>query len=455
MRIIVDSENYFVAGSLAEAIECEYGTCQEYVGAVPIGYPNYESWFVNCTYKNAYKLVNNNLVLDEDRANKLQEQIAKETEENTAATHKWVREKLGKSNQVVIDELSDTASGTSLIVINDGGEYEIPEIKTTSENIDECNIVASNKNLLGIDTVTQAINGITFIINPDKTITLNGTAIADIELDLKGASNSLDMLFLLQKDTDYTISGLADGISLNLYNFDGTDRTLIGAYGNEAIKLSNSYQVTQTTLSITSGTSLGNVEIRPQLEIGEASDYVEHKSNKETAYFYEGTATLYELYSYSPTTVIMADKEIDMEISYFKYKALHEELTKIEATSSEIVITVSAVNDRLDVLGTNIDDTTGEVTSVRTGKGFTFNDEGLNINDPNEEFNTQITNRATQYKNGDEVITETSKDGFMTTDLKEKGTHQYGYNGSTYDFVAERIEVNGESAYAHFYNGGV
>ena len=147
--------------------------------------------------------------------------------------------------------------------------------------------------------------------------------------------------------------------------------------------------------------------------------------------------------------------------AYFLAKKNEAELEAIVETVDETTNTINSVeltlNDqqaRIDVLSTNIDGTTGEVTSVKTGKGFTFNDEGLNINDPNEEFNTQITNRATQYKNGDEVITETSKDGFMTTDLKEKGTHQYSYNGDTYDFVAERIEVDGEYAYAHFYNGG-
>ena len=105
-------------------------------------------------------------------------------------------------------------------------------------------------------------------------------------------------------------------------------------------------------------------------------------------------------------------------------------------------------------MATNIDETNGDIKEVKTGKGYTFNNEGLNISDPNEDFNTLITNRATQYKNGDEVITETSKDGFMTTDLKEKGTHRYSWNGSDYDMVAERIEVDFEYAYAHFYNGG-
>ena len=129
----------------------------------------------------------------------------------------------------------------------------------------------------------------------------------------------------------------------------------------------------------------------------------------------------------------------------------------VEEATGKINSVELGLNDqqaRIDILATNIDETNGDVKEVKTGKGYTFNNEGLNISDPNEDFNTLITNRATQYKNGDEVITETSKDGFMTTDLKEKGTHRYSWNGSDYDMVAERIEVDGEYAYAHFYNGG-
>lgn len=129
-------------------------------------------------------------------------------------------------------------------------------------------------------------------------------------------------------------------------------------------------------------------------------------------------------------------------------------INETENSINTVELTLTDQQARIDVLSTNIDETTGDVTSVKTGKGYEFSDNGLEISDPNEEFNTLITNRATQYKNGDEVITETSKDGFMTTDLKEKGTHRYSWNGSDYDMVAERIEVDGESAYAHFYNGG-
>lgn len=153
------------------------------------------------------------------------------------------------------------------------------------------------------------------------------------------------------------------------------------------------------------------------------------------------------------------DRKINQ--TYIIAKKNEQEIQAVVKTVNETTGAINSVElslneqqARIDVLSTNIDETTGDITEVKTGKGYTFSDAGLNISDPNESFNTLITNRATQYKNGDEVITETSKDGFMTTDLKEKGTHRYSWNGSDYDMVAERIESNGEYAYAHFYNGG-
>ena len=237
MRIIIDHNNYFVAGSLAENIECEYGTCQEYIGEVPDGYSSCEEWLLYCDCKNAYKLVNNDLVYDENRDNELKEKYAKEEEENAIASHKWVREQLGKNSSLVVDEFSYNTSGESLIVIDDSGAYEIPSLQVSSDVIDKCNVLVSNKNLLGIDALTQTINGVTITINPDGTITLNGTAADNIELTLKGTSNNLDMLFLVLKETDYTISGLDDNVSLNLYNYDGIDRTLISSGTNKTSKL--------------------------------------------------------------------------------------------------------------------------------------------------------------------------------------------------------------------------
>lgn len=137
-------------------------------------------------------------------------------------------------------------------------------------------------------------------------------------------------------------------------------------------------------------------------------------------------------------------------------ESLNAEVNETTSLINSVQLTLDTQKARIDVISTNIDETNGNVTSVTTGKGFTFDDSGLNISDPNEGFNTLITNKSTQYKNGEEIITETSTDGFMTTDLKEKGSHQYNYDefSDAYEMVAERVEIDGEYPYAHFYNGG-
>lgn len=169
------------------------------------------------------------------------------------------------------------------------------------------------------------------------------------------------------------------------------------------------------------------------------------KAETQTQQQYVNTNTITKVLTETKIVVDKANKEVQAVVK------------SVEETTGKVNSVELGLNDqqaRIDILATNIDETNGDIKEVKTGKGYTFNNEGLNISDPNEDFNTLITNRATQYKNGDEVITETSKDGFMTTDLKEKGTHRYSWNGSDYDMVAERIEVDGEYAYAHFYNGG-
>lgn len=182
------------------------------------------------------------------------------------------------------------------------------------------------------------------------------------------------------------------------------------------------------------------------------------KSPKSLESLMSAPAIIDSAVEYSENTSDIRNVLRNTQIIVNKHEGQITQVVKsVEETTGKVNSVELGLNDqqaRIDILATNIDETNGDIKEVKTGKGYTFNNEGLNISDPNEDFNTLITNRATQYKNGDEVITETSKDGFMTTDLKEKGTHRYSWNGSDYDMVAERIEVDGEYAYAHFYNGG-
>lgn len=148
---------------------------------------------------------------------------------------------------------------------------------------------------------------------------------------------------------------------------------------------------------------------------------------------------------------------------------------EFQITNEEIKSTVSAISTNLDgtksslksveekitsqektikIISKNIDSTTGNITEVTTTNGFTFNSNGLKIYIDENSYNTVIDNVGTYYKDGDEVINQTTKDGSILTNLSEKGQTKYSYNeNDDYDFIEERIESDGEYAYATFYNG--
>lgn len=114
--------------------------------------------------------------------------------------------------------------------------------------------------------------------------------------------------------------------------------------------------------------------------------------------------------------------------------------------------TITAQEARIKVISTNID-ADGNVTAVRTENGFTFDKNGLNIYTSENSYNTQINNVGTYYRDGNNDIVKTTKDGSTIVNLNEQGLHQYSYDGyGEYGFVDERTEVDGEYCYATFYN---
>lgn len=141
---------------------------------------------------------------------------------------------------------------------------------------------------------------------------------------------------------------------------------------------------------------------------------------------------------------------------------IKESVTEISSNLSDmsqdvhtVQETLTSTEKTLEVISTNIDKTTGEIREVTTINGYKFNKDGLNIYTNENSFNTLIDNEGTYYKDGDAIISETTKDGFMATSIKNKGSEEYCYDESNkvYDFIKERIEVDGEYGYATFYNG--
>ena len=139
---------------------------------------------------------------------------------------------------------------------------------------------------------------------------------------------------------------------------------------------------------------------------------------------------------------------------------------KIDDLTGELNDTKVLVRDNgteITVVKSYFDDD-GNAKGVKTVENkYTFDDEGLKIQKNDTDYNTLIDNTGTYYKDGNTIVSMTNKDGFLAKDFRLQGQHYYSYNASNpteplstenYDFVDERIEIDGEYAYATFYNGG-
>jgi hypothetical protein len=254
------------------------------------------------------------------------------------------------------------------------------------------------------------------------------------------------MLFLIQKNIDYRVSGLTSSVKLNLYNFDGTDRTLIGTYANNSFNLSSSNIVTHTTLSISSGTKFEDVILTPQLEIGNiASGFIKHEESKASVSFYDKKASVYEgLNSYDPTTLIMTDKEVEISVDYFRYKYLDKRFSSIEADANAVKITVSQNSEQLaqtteavngfesEVKGiqNSIDTVAGEVSTLSgkiTDMTYNFGTKGLSIGTSQDSNNSLLDNTGIKVYNYDELNAIFNNKGSGIDKLIVTGTAQIGY----------------------------
>lgn len=368
-RYILNNDGYICHGSFGGLIVCDLGECTEYNGDTPEEYETLNVWYdtqIAENKLNAWKIVDGNLVYDEDKYKALQSLCKKQEEENCSATRKWVNDRLKISNSVVTDELANETIGTSLIVLDDAGDYEIPELRVESAAASKVKAISSNKNILGINATSSTINDVEIKVNGDGTITLNGTAADTIEFDLNGSSNNIDMLYLIKDNTDYTISGLTDNVSLSLYSYDGTDRSYVGNFINQSFNLTEAFKITQTILSIPSGATFEKVVIRPQIEIGEVTGFIKHEETTSIGYLENNECIITGLMSYSDKTIIMLDEEVNSSVKYYKYKYLNEKFSEIEATENGIISTVGVMSETVDRQNTAISQISQTVNEIKS-----------------------------------------------------------------------------------------
>ncbi len=266
MRYELDSEGYV----LNVYFGC-YGTnCIEYEGNIPTGYETLVEWSEKA-YIRAYKIVDDNLVYDAYRDAELQAQYEIDAERNANATIGYVNDLFNSQSSPFDDNLKKT---TTKLILEDAGDYPIPEIlievdePTTFE--DGIKLQVSNSNLAKITAVDETINGLTFTVNEDGTIHIQGTATADVEYEVCGTMDNTEPIFLLDCvhqiwgiDMIYILPYPVDGGVIDfalipkIYNYDGVDRELISDYyyidfrENKFVK-----SATCVTLNFPSGTTI-------------------------------------------------------------------------------------------------------------------------------------------------------------------------------------------------------
>lgn len=152
-------------------------------------------------------------------------------------------------------------------------------------------------------------------------------------------------------------------------------------------------------------------------------------------------------------------------------------VTELKLTESEIKASVESVSSSVDglntsinrveeitndnsqvinIISTNIDKTSGEVREVTTTTGFTFNADGMTIDD-GSGFKAQHRAGGTYYKDGETITGQYTKDGSKQKDLELFGTYSYGKKDidDTPMFVGQLYtDEQGEEGFGHFYNGG-
>ena len=353
MRYELDEENYIYKVYFG----CASGSCKGYTGIIPDGYETLAEWAENENIR-AYKIVEGNLVYDNKKAAEIEAQCEIEAQNNACATVGYVNDKFQQPNKLIVDELANTIEGSTLIQISDSGDYDISNLKIFLNPTDkEIQLKITNNNLIKSDAVSQTKNGVQVSVNEDSSMTLNGTATSDTEIVLRGTIDNTDMLFLLKANTNYYLSGLINGSSISLYNYNGTDRTLIAESSNGIINISSNEVVTEVVLNITNGTAFSNAKIYPMLTISDTpktykeakendlikidlssfalkdNDYIEIKdeninlvSNGEE-YSIDNIKLLKTFYD---ETYVMVNKPNNISLEYFRYKFFIETINNIK-----------------------------------------------------------------------------------------------------------------------------
>ena len=133
-------------------------------------------------------------------------------------------------------------------------------------------------NVLQNKLTSNTINGVTFTINEDKSVTLNGTATNNIITNLITGkyddNNATNPLIIPENITNYRLSGCPSGGSWSTYKLDiyGKDNNLIGTDLGEGADISKNSgdisELARVRIIVYKGAVLNNVTFYPMITYG-------------------------------------------------------------------------------------------------------------------------------------------------------------------------------------------
>lgn len=243
-----------------------------------------------------------------------------------------------------------------------------------------------------------------------------------------------DNQFLVDNNRSIFFEDLYDvlnGLEFYLYDFD--------TYGVTFLEVGDLY-----TVKIGSNT-YSTIVLNSQISITQGLDetlYVDLPKDTEKDY---SVATPED-----KRTSLIVDK-VNNEIN-----AVVATQNDIEGRLNQAELNINDQSATIRIISTNINTENGDIQAVKTVNGYTFDSDGLNITTNLNDYNTQITNDGTYYKDGDTVLGQTTKDGSKFKDMDLYGEWRYGKEDINDEamFVAELYtDENGEECFGHFYNG--
>ena len=162
---------------------------------------------------------------------------------------------------------------TALAPIQAGSGDPSPSNIRTISGWTGAKLTRCGKNLLQNNASSQTVSGVTLTVNPDRTITANGTATAGIYLFVSNSSNDFNLPI-----GSYVLSGCASdsgGCVIVDYTYT-SDGTFIKSYtdsGNSAqIEVTDASVKHRIQIYIPSGATVSNLVFRPMLRLASGTD---------------------------------------------------------------------------------------------------------------------------------------------------------------------------------------